>query len=112
MLVSTPRESENLHDDFTLIWVDHMVKKWYFLCILRILEEYLHNSGLDAPYWTAVLKALKVTVESFKEMDATLSKNLFGKSRDKDEHEKMVAFISVMKERNSTAQQKHSENKL
>ena len=112
MLVSTPRESENLHDDFILIWVDHMVKNWYFLCIFRILEEYLHNSGLDAPYWTAVLKALKVTVESFKEMDATLSKNLFGKSRDKDEHEKMVAFISVVKEKNSTAQQKHSENKL
>ena len=76
------------------------------------MEEHLHTSGLDAPYWTAVLEDLKVTVESFKEMDATLFNNLFGKSRGKDENEKIVAFIFMMKEKNPTAQQKPCENKL
>ena len=81
--------------------------------MFRILEECLHNSGLDAPYWTAVLKDLKVTGESFKGMNATLFENLLlGKSRDKDENNKIVTFISVMKEKNPTALQKPSENKL
>ena len=61
------------------------------------MEEYLHTSGLEAPYWTAVLKDLNVTVDSFKEMDETLFKNLLGKSRDKDENEEIVMFISILR---------------
>ena len=76
------------------------------------MEEHLLTSGLDAPYWIAVLKHLKVTVESFKEMDGTLFMNLLGKSRDKDENEKIVTFIFMMKEKDPTSQQKPCENKL
>ena len=83
------------------------------LYLFRILEDYLHISGLDAPYWTAVFKVLKVTVQSFKEIDAIMFNNLLGKSRNKDENEKIVTFAFMMKQTNFTAQQqKPSENKV
>ena len=76
------------------------------------MEEYLHNSDLDAPYWTAVFEKLKMTIESFEEIDATLLNNLLGMCRHKDENEKIVKFIFMMKQNYPTVKQKTSENKL
>ena len=76
------------------------------------MEDFLYNSGLDVPYWATVFRMLKMTEESFKEIDDIMFNNLLGKSRNEDENEKMVAFIFMMKEKNPTAQQKPGENKL
>ena len=62
------------------------------------MEEHLHNSGLDAPYWMLVFNELNLTLESFKAIDAKVLNSLLGKARSMEENKNIAIFIFLMKD--------------